>query len=403
MHMQPLTDIKVLDLSKVIAGPLCAQYLGELGADIIKVEPPDTGDDTRSWQPQEKGVSATFLSVNHNKRSLSLDLKNPHAKAVIQRLVSNADVVMQGFGGGTAKRLGVDYDSLRRVNKNLIYCEISGYGREGPKGNDPGYDVMLQAFSGMLATMGEADGALARASFSPIDIATAIYGFSGILAALLERSKTGKGCYLEVSLLDSAMGLMTYPIQNFLQSGKLPQRMGTAHPAMAPYQAFEAKDGSIMLGVGNELQWRRFCEVTGLQNLVDHPDFMTNAKRVANFDKIVAIVQQCVSQKTVQEWSTLFETAGIPCSAIHTLDQALAHPQVAARKLMVESEHPVVGRIQNVGLPVCFEGKPRDASRTPPLLGEHNEELLLEAGYSLAEIDTLCSSGTLGQSYQEHK
>jgi len=394
--LKPLRNIKVLDLSKVIAGPLCAQYLGELGADVIKVEAPGTGDDTRLWQPQDQGISATFLSVNHNKRSLTLDLKNPQALAVVRRLAAQADIVLQGFGGGAAERLGVDYESLRKLNERLIYCEISGYGREGPKGRDPGYDVMLQAFSGMLATMGDESGGFARASFSPVDVSTAIYGFSGILAALLERGNTGKGVYLEVSLLDSALGLMTYPVQNFLRSGKLPRRMGTAHPAMTPYQAFDAKDGPMMLGVGNEAQWRRLCEAMGLHDVVDHPDFATNADRVANRDRIVAIVQERVAQKTVQEWLTLLEAAGLPCSAIHTLDQALAHPQVASRKLMVESEHPVLGGIRNIGLPVRFDGEARAASRTPPLLGEHNIEILREAGYSRAEIDALHSAGALG-------
>lgn len=398
MALKPLKGIRVLDLSKVIAGPLCAQYLGELGADVIKVEPPGAGDDTRSWQPQDQGVSATFLSVNHNKRSIALDLKNPASRLVVKRLVEQSDVVLQGFGGGTAARLGVDHESLRQGNDRLIYCEISGYGRDGPKGNDPGYDVMLQAFSGMLATMGDEKGGLARASFSPIDVSTAIYGFSGILAALLERNQTGKGCYLEVSLLDSALGLMTYPIQNYWRSGQLPRRMGTAHPAMAPYQAFEAKNGPIMLGVGNEAQWRRFCEAADLSELVDHPDFATNALRVANFDRTVAIVQERVAQKTVQEWLDRLEAAGVPCSAIHTLDQALAHPQVATRKLMVETQHPVLGRIHHVGLPVRFEGAAREASRPPPLLGEHTDEVLKEAGYSVPEISKLRRGGALGKS-----
>lgn len=393
MAMKPLEGVRVLDLSKVIAGPLCAQYLGELGADVIKVEPPGSGDDTRSWQPQDQGISATFLSVNHNKRSLALDLKHAGSADIVRRLASQADVVLQGFGGGTASRLGVDYESLRDGNPGLIYCEISGYGRDGPKGNDPGYDVMLQAFSGMLATMGDEEGGYARVSFSPIDISTAIYAFSGILAALLARKDSGLGTYLEVSLLDTALGLMTYPVQNFWRSGQLPSRMGTGHPAMVPYQAFEAKDGPIMLGVGNEAQWRRFCEAAGLGDIVDHPDFATNAKRIAHRKRAVAIVQERIGQKTTQEWLDMLTARGIPCSPINTLDQALAHPQVATRELIVDSEHPVLGPLQNIGLPVRFGGQARQASRPPPLLGEHSEEILREAGYTDSEIDELRLQG----------
>jgi len=396
MNLQPLQGVRVLDLSKVIAGPLCGQYLGELGADVIKIEPPESGDDTRSWLPQDHGVSATFLAVNHNKRSLALDLKHPEARAALHRLVAESDVVLQGFGGGTARRLGVDYESLRALNPRLVYCEISGYGREGPKGNDPGYDVMLQAFSGMLATMGDPEGGLARASFSPIDMSTAIYALSGILAALLERGRTGEGSYLEVCLLDTALGLMSYPIQNYLRSGRLPRRMGTGHPAMAPYQAFEASDGALMIGVGNDAQWRRFCAAAGLDELAQHPDFATNAARVARFDATVARVQERVAGQTVQEWLSMLEAAGVPCAPINTLDQAIAHPQLASRGLMVESEHPVLGTLRNVGLPVRFRGEPRVATRTPPLLGQHSEAILEESGFGATEIAQLRESGALG-------
>lgn len=398
MSLAPLQGIRVLDLSKVIAGPLCAQYLGELGAEVIKIEPPGVGDDTRSWLPQDQGISATFLAVNHNKRSLTVDLKHPQGRTIIHRLAEQADVVLQGFGGGTAERLGVDYATLRACNPRLIYCEVSGYGREGPKGKDPGYDVMLQAFSGMLATMGEADGGFARASFSPIDMSTGIYALSGVLAALLERGRTGEGSYLEVSLLDTALGLMSYPIQNYWRSGKIPQRMGTAHPAMAPYQAFSAKDGPMMIGVGNDAQWRRLCDAMGLHDIAKHPDFATNAQRVANFDRTVAIVQERVAQATVQEWLAALEPAGVPCSPIHTLDQALAHPQVQSRQLMTPTQHPVLGPLQNVGLPVRFGGQARQAQSTPPLLGEHTDALLREAGFTQDAIAELHRHGVLGPS-----
>ena len=351
--MQPLKGLKVVDLTKVLAGPLCGQYLGEYGADVIKVETVG-GDDTRRWLPQVQGESAIFVAVNHNKRSIAVDLKTQQGRDIVHRLVKDADIVLQGFGGGTAKKLGVDYETLCALNDRLIYCEISGFGRNGPLGNAPGYDVMLQAFSGMLSTMGQPEGDYARASFSPVDIGTAMNTLSGVLAAVIERGRTGKGLYLEVSLLDTALGFMTYLAQSYWQSGVNPRPMGTAHPSMVPYQAFEAQDGAIMLGAGNDAQWQRFCAVAGLQDWVAHPDFATNALRVANHAKVVALLQPVMKSRTAAHWLTALEQANVPCSPIHTLGQALAHPQVQARAIIAQTEHPVLGPVQNIGHPVQF-------------------------------------------------
>ncbi len=396
-RMTPLKNITVLDLSKVLAGPLCGQYLGELGARVIKVEPVGTGDDTRAWLPQEAGESATFLAVNHNKRSLAVDLKTEAGRAVVHRLAGQADVVLQGFGGKTAARLGVDYETLSRLNPRLVYCEISGYGREGPMGDEPGYDVMLQAFSGMISTMGEPDGNFARASFSPVDLGTGSFALSGILAALLERGQTGKGQYLDVSLLDTSLGLMSYMAQNYWRTGKVPRRMGTGHPAMCPYQAFRASDGDLMLGVGNDAQWQRFCAAAGLQAYVNDPAFATNAERVRNFDATVALVQSRIETRSVAQWLALLKPKGIACSAIHTLDQALAHPQVAARELIVTTEHPALGEVRNIGLPVRFGRQPRKAARPAPMLGEHSREILAELGFEASEIAAMLVSGSVQQ------
>ncbi|OZI77412.1 CaiB/BaiF CoA transferase family protein [Bordetella genomosp. 12] len=393
--MTPLKGMVVLDLSKVLAGPLCGQYLGELGAEVIKIEPVGSGDDTRAWLPQEAGQSATFLAVNHNKRSLALDLKQPEGRAVVHRLAASADIVLQGFGGKTAAKLGVDDATLRAINPRLIYCEISGYGREGPLGEEPGYDVMLQAFSGMISTMGEPGGQFARASFSPVDLGTGSFALSGVLAALLERERTGQGQYLDVSLLDTSLGLMSYMAQNYWRTGKAPQRMGTAHPAMCPYQAFRAQDGDLMLGVGNDAQWRRFCAVAGLQEYVEAPEFARNADRVRNFDATVQLVQSRIATRSVQSWLDALKPAGVACSPIQTLDQALAHPQVAARGIVAESEHPVLGTVRQVGLPVRFGRQARQVRRAAPLLGEHSRAILTEAGYSDDEIAALLQRGAV--------
>ncbi|ULX54081.1 formyl-CoA transferase [Cupriavidus taiwanensis] len=393
--MQPLKGIRVLDLSKVLAGPLCGQYLGELGADVIKVEPPGAGDDTRGWLPQDAGQSAVFLAVNHNKRSIALDLKTEAGQRVAQQLAANADVVLQGFGGGTARKLGVDYATLNAVNPRLIYCEISGYGRDGPLGNEPGYDVMLQAFSGMISTIGEPGGKVARASFSPVDIGTGMHALSGILAALLERHMTDKGTYLEVALMETALGFMGYMAQNYWRSGKAPQRMGTAHPSMSPYQAFDTADGLLMLGVGNDAQWKRFCAVAGLDDWVDHPDFATNAARVQNFSRTVTLVQSRLQTRPLSWWLEELKKIGVPCSPIQTLDQALEHPQVQARQLIVKTEHPVLGTVSNIGLPVRFRRQARQASRPAPLLGEHTDEILHEAGFTPEQIEAMHRAGTV--------
>lgn len=399
--MQPLRGLKVIDLSKVLAGPLCGQFLGELGADVLKVEPIGSGDDTRTWLPQEQGQSATFLAVNHNKRSVAIDLKSAEGRQLVHELVAGADIVLQGFGSGTARKLAVDYEALRQVNPRIVYLEISGYGRDGPLGKEPGYDVMLQAFSGMISTMGEPDGEFSRASFSPVDLGTGSFALSGILAALLERERTGKGTYVEVSLLDTAISQMGYLAQNYWRTGKAPRRMGTAHPAMAPYQAFATLDGHMMVGVGNDAQWQRFCSATGLEHLADDERFATNAARVARFDETVQLVADVIRMRTTNEWLECLRASGVPCSPINTLDQALEHPQVASRELLVGVDHPVLGPMQNIGIPVRFNEQPRVAVRPAPLLGEHTEEVLSEIGVSSERIRALAKDGIVGLSSAE--
>jgi formyl-CoA transferase len=391
--MRPLQGLRVIDLSKVLAGPLCGQSLGEMGAEVIKIEPPVGGDDTRAWMPKKEGQAALFLSVNHNKKSLALDLKSDEGRAIVHKLVASADIVLQGFGAGAAARLGVDYVTLSKLNPRLIYCEVSGYGRDGPLGELPGYDVMLQAFSGMLASMGVPGGGLARASFSPVDLCTGANAFSGVLAAVIERNRTGKGVYLEVSLLATAMNLMGYLAQGYWANGKSPKPMGTGHGSLAPYQGFHASDAPMMIGVGNDAQWRRFCAMLDLGDVVDDPKFATNAARVANFDETVALVQAKIGEQPVAYWIDKCRAAGIPCSPIHTLEEALNHPHVQARGLVQTTPHPTLGDMPAVGFPVRFGGVPAQSTSAPPLLGQHTAEVLAGIGYDAAAIEALRARG----------
>lgn len=395
--MSPLNGIKIIDLSKVLAGPLCAQYLGDLGADVIKVEPPVQGDDTRAWLPLRGGESASFMAVNHNKKSIALDLKSPQGKRAFRRIIADADVVIQGFGSGTAKRLEVDYDSIKALVPDIIYCEISGYGRNGPLGTEPGYDVMLQAFSGMISSIGQAGGDPARVSFSPVDLGTGMHAVSGILAALLEKQRSGQGAYVEVSLLDTAMGYMGYMAHNYWASGKVPSRMGTAHPSLCPYQVFDTQDGSIMLGVGNDRLWKKFCETAALQEYENDPRFATNADRVANFQATCDLVAEKMRTRKTDEWQKALLAAGVPVSPIHTLADALNHEQVQARNIIVKSEHATLGEIPHIAYPVTLNNRPRDAKRPPPVLGQHSREILQQAGYSDADIETLIAEGVVEQ------
>ena len=395
--MLPMKGYRVLDLSKVLAGPLCAQSLGDMGADVIKVEPPGTGDDTRAWLPQRQGESATFFAVNHSKRSLALDLKSEAGQAVLHRLVKDADVVIQGYGAGTAERLRVDYKSLRAINERIVYCEISGYGRDGPLGKEPGYDVMLQAFGGIISTIGDPGGELARVSFSPVDLGTGMHATSGILGALLHRERTGEGGYVEVSLLDTALGYMTYMAQNYWASGKVPGPMGSAHPSLCPYKLFKTADGAVMLGAANDRAWQRFCEVAGMQAFVDDPKFSTNANRVRNFDETNDLVQVHMLKHSSEFWIKALRQAGVPVAPIYNLEQALTDEHVLARGIVSKTVHPVVGELKHVSYPVTFNHQPRGPLLTPPQLGQHSQQVLAEAGFSEDEIMALSKAGVIGE------
>lgn len=387
---KPLQGVKVLDLTKVLAGPLCAQYLGEMGADIIKVEPVGTGDETRGWPPfRAPGLGAVFLSANRNKRSIAVDLKTEQGRAVVHRLAKSCDIAIESFGTGVVERLGIDAATLREINPRLIYCSISGFGRTGPMRDAPGYDVILQAFCGVMALTGDESGGHIRSPISPIDQMTGTHALSGILALLYQRAVTGQGGTVNVSLYDTAMGLLGYNLQTFWEKGVQPAKCGSSHESLCPYQAFEAQDGPIMIGVANDNLWRKFCAATSLQEIVDHPDFRSNADRVRNRAQTLARVQAALAGGTVAHWHETLSRAGIPCSPINSLAQLLAHPHTAASGMVLDYEHPAGGALKGVAQPVRFDGEPVKLGLPPPLLGQDTDAVLAEIGLSQNEIAAL--------------
>jgi crotonobetainyl-CoA:carnitine CoA-transferase CaiB-like acyl-CoA transferase len=393
--MRPLTGTRVLDFTKVLAGPLCTQYLGDLGADVIKVEPCATGDDTRRWPPFRGDTGAVFLSANRNKRSLAIDLKTEIGKEVARKLARTADVVIESYGTGVAERLGIDYETLKRERATIIYCSISGFGRTGPLKDNLGYDVILQAFSGIMSMTGEKGGGPIRSPFSPIDQCTGMHALTGIMAALLERSRSGKGCYLEVSLFETAVAFLGYNLQTFWEKRTLPDKNGSGHESLCPYQAFDASDAPILLGIANDNLWGRFCGAVDRGDLAADPRFTTNAKRVAHFNETVTVVQSIMGTRSRNEWLELLTAIGVPCAPINTLSDLLDHPHTTARGILLDYEHPDLGALKSVAQPIVFDGAARRVDGPPPLHGSHSRRILDEAGYSKETIDRLVADGTV--------
>lgn len=391
----PLAGIRVLDFSKVLAGPQCAQYLGELGADVVKVEAARGGDDTRAWPPFEDGVGTVFLSANRNKRSVALDLKSEEGAAICRRLAARADVVVESFGPGVAARLGVDHESLSAINPRLVYCSISGFGSVGPMRQGKGYDVILQAFAGMLSITGEPGGAPMRSPFSPVDQATGMHAVIGILGGLLERARTGRGVRVEASLFDSSVAFLAYFLQGYWARGTEPMRPGSGHESLCPYQVFETADKPLILGVANDTLWRAFCRVAGVPGLAERAKFRTNADRVAHRAECVAAVSALLAARTRDAWIAALDEAGIPCSPVHTLGELAAHPHTRASGMVFDyalaDGHPV----KAVATPLRFDGE-RPAPRNPvPALGADTDDVLRELGYADADIEAMRARGVL--------
>lgn len=393
-----LAGVRVLDLSRVLAGPLCAQYLGDMGAEVIKVETPGQGDDTRGWPefktaPDGRRASGIFLSCNRNKRSIALDLKSEPGRAIIRRLAASVDVVVESFAPGVAARLGVDAATLRALNPRLIHCSISGFGTVGPMREGKGYDLILQAFSGMLSITGEEGGPPMRSPFSPVDQGTGMHALVGILAALFRRDRTGEGCSVEASLFDTSAAFLAYFLQNYWNCEREPVRQGVGHASLCPYGVFDTADRPVILGIANDALWRKFCELAELTAAVDDPRYATNGARVQHRAETEAIVTGALRRHGRAHWLAVLDEAGIPCTAVHSLAEMSAHPHTEASGMVTAYTHSHFGSLKGVAQPLRFDGG-RSAQRyEPPLCGQHTVEILREAGCSDDDVQTLLAQG----------
>ncbi|TWS94112.1 CaiB/BaiF CoA-transferase family protein [Reyranella sp. CPCC 100927] len=379
--MQALEGIKVLDLGRALAGPMCGLMLADLGADVIKIEPPGLGDDSREWPPMMNGESSYFLSVNRNKRSIVLDLASPEGKEVFLRMAETADVVVENYRADVMERLGLGYDVLRHLNPRLIYCALTGFGRTGPRRTMPATDVYAQAFAGIMGLTGEPGGVPLRVGVSLCDLTTGLFGAYGVLAALQARHATGQGQLVDTSLMEGQMAYLSYLITGFQATGKVPQAQGRGHPSIVPYGAFRCRDGWVALATFNDRLWRRAAQGLGLAELAQDPRFDTNPKRLERRDELLAILDARFLTKTVDEWVAIMEALDVPLAPVNTLDRLLADPQVAAREMVQTFMHPTAGEVSVFGFPVKFSETPCTLRHPPPILGQHTREVLREYGF----------------------
>ena len=386
-----LEGIRVLDLTRALAGPFCTLMLGDNGADVIKIEIPGSGDDTRKWGPPFIGdESAYFLSINRNKKSLTLNLQDPKAQDVFMKLAKDSDVVVENFTPGVMDRFGLGYEAVKAVNPNVVYCSISGFGQDGPYRSRPAYDQIMQGVGGLMSITGEPDGEPQKIGIAVTDIGAGMWSAFAITTALHHRDKTGEGQYIDISMLDAQVAWLTYQAAFFFANDEPPKRMGAAHPTLVPYQAFMCSDGKyINVAVGSERIWERFCQGMGREDLKDHPDYSVNSVRVAHRGAIVSMLQEIFLTRPVSEWVEDLQAANVPCGPINDLADVFADPQVLARDMLQEMPHPTLGTIKQTGLPIKFSRTPGGLDLHPPLLGEHNQEILSSLGYSDADVQSL--------------
>lgn len=401
-----LGHIRVLDLSRVLAGPWCSQNLADLGADVIKIERPGAGDDTRAWGPpyakdaegKDTLEAAYYLSANRGKRSLTVDIASSEGQALLRELVVHCDVVLENFKVGHLKRYGLDYDSLKALKPELVYCSITGFGQDGPYAHRAGYDFLIQGMGGLMSVTGERDdlpgGGPQKAGVALTDLMTGMYATVAVLAALTHRDRTGEGQHIDMALLDTQVAMLANVGSNYLNSGKPPKRWGNAHANIVPYQTFACADGHIIVATGNDGQYQKFVEAGGRPELANDPRFATNPLRVQNRDQLVPLLADMVRQKPRDAWIALLEEKGVPCGPINDVGEVFANEQVVAREMAIDLPHPSAGQVKLVRNPIRMSATPATSGMAPPLLGQHTEQVLREVlGRSEEEIAALRDRG----------
>jgi len=406
--MGALSHIRVLDLSRVLAGPWCAQNLADLGAEVIKVERPKSGDDTRHWGPpfakdplgKDTSESAYYISINRNKKSITLDISTPEGQEIVRGLVEQSDVVIENYKVGQLAKYGLDYESLRAIKPNLIYCSITGFGQTGPYQHRAGYDFILQGMGGFMSITGEADhlpgGGPQKAGVAIVDLFTGMYASSAILAAVIHRDRSGEGQYIDMALLDTQVAMLANISSNYLCSGVSPHRWGNAHPNVVPYQTFQTSDSWIIVAVGNDGQFRHFVKAGDRELLADDPRFATNPARIEYRDALIPLLAAMVKEKTKVEWISLLESVGVPCGPINNLQEVFENEQVVARGIQLNMPHPTAGSMKLVASPMRLSKTPVTMRMPPPLLGEHTEEILSATlHYTYEQIAQFRSKGII--------
>jgi CoA:oxalate CoA-transferase len=387
--MGPLKGLKVIDMTRVLAGPFCTMMLADLGAEVIKVERPGTGDDSRAFGPHQNGESAYFMSINRGKKSLTLDLKSEKGKNVLRRLIEKADVLVENFKPGVMKKLGLGYDELAKINPRLIYCASSGFGHSGPYSSRPAYDLIIQGMGGLMSITGPDENTPTKVGSSIADIFAGVFSTIGILGALNHRHQSGKGQMVDVAMLDCMVAILENAVARYTTTGVDPVPIGNRHPSIAPFTSLKTSNGFINVACGNDQLWKKFCDVIGREKLALDDRYQNNADRCQHMDELIPVLNQSISQNTTEFWLEKLEEAHVPAGPINRISEVLKDPQVLARNMLVELMHPTVGKIHVPGTPVKFSETAAEINSPAPTLGQHSREILAQAGFSSEEIDAL--------------